>query len=170
MKIREAQPTDAMALAEFGARTFEIAFGPDNNPQDMHDYLMSHYSQAIQRQEIADPNIPTLLAEDSGEMVGFVQLRLDSKHPSVESESVIELWRLYVEPDRMGKGLAQKLMHAVKETARQHGGRALWLSVWKENPRAIAFYQKEGFRIVGEKDFWVGSDQQFDFVMQLDLA
>ncbi|MGD8602973.1 MAG: GNAT family N-acetyltransferase [Anaerolineales bacterium] len=170
MQIRPATPSDAQALAAFGARTFEIAFGPYNTSQDLRDYLESHYSTEIQREEISNPGIVTLLAEEGGELVGFVQLRLDSGQASVSSHVPLELWRIYVEPDRMGDGLAQVLMEAAKNRAQRHGATALWLSVWQENPRAIAFYQKEGFRIVGEKDFWVGSDQQFDFVMQYDLS
>jgi ribosomal protein S18 acetylase RimI-like enzyme len=170
MRIRHATSSDAQVLAEFGARTFEAAFGHDNKPQDMQDYLQSHYSVELQSLEIADPKIVTLLAEDEGELVGFVQLRLGSTHSSVTSTSPIELWRIYIEPDRMGSGLAQALMEAAKREAIHNGGDAMWLSVWQENPRAIAFYRKEGFEIVGEKDFWVGSDQQFDFVMMLDLG
>jgi diamine N-acetyltransferase len=45
----------------------------------------------------------------------------------------------------------------------------MWLSVWERNPRAIAFYGKCGFRMVGSKDFWVGSDRQTDHVMVLEL-
>lgn len=169
MNIRSAQPGDAGALAAFGARTFAIAFGPDNNPDDLRDYLESHYSQEIQQEEIINPAIPTLVAEKDGNLVGFVQLRLGSNHPSVSSDAPAELWRIYIEPELMGTGLAQALMGAAKELAQSHGASALWLSVWQKNPRAIAFYQKEGFQIMGEKDFWVGSDQQFDYVMQVDL-
>lgn len=170
MKIRPASPSDARSLSAFGARTFEVAFGPDNNPDDLRDYLESHYGPNIQREEIFDPAIPTLLAEDEGVLVGFVQIRLGSNHPSVSSDVPAELWRIYIEPERMGSGLAQALLKAARVLARSHGATALWLSVWQKNPRAIAFYRKEGFQIVGEKDFWVGSDQQFDYVMQLDLT
>jgi ribosomal protein S18 acetylase RimI-like enzyme len=170
MEIRPAKPSDAQVLAAFGARTFEVAFGPYNTPDDLKDYLATHYGAAIQRSEISDPGIVTLLAEEDGDLVGFVQLRLGSEHPSVGSGPQVELWRIYIEPERMGTGLAQALMEAAKGRAQAHGAAALWLSVWQENPRAIAFYRKEGFDVVGQKDFWVGSDQQWDFVMQLNLS
>ena len=169
IQIRPALPEDAPALAEFGARTFGIAFGPANKEQDVRDYLASHYGTDIQAQEIVDPDIPTLLAEEEGELIGYAQLRLNSSHPSLSSSSPVELWRIYIESDRKGSGLAHLLMDSVKSEALAHGGDVLWLSVWKENPRAIAFYQKEGFVIVGEKDFWVGADRQFDYVMSVGL-
>jgi ribosomal protein S18 acetylase RimI-like enzyme len=60
-------------------------------------------------------------------------------------------------------------MAASLDAARELGGRTLWLSVWERNPRAIAFYEKTGFRNAGTKDFWVGSDRQTDFVLVADL-
>ena len=45
------------------------------------------------------------------------------------------------------------------------GAGSLWLSVWTENPRAVAFYAKHGFRIAGHADFWVGCDRQSDHIM-----
>jgi RimJ/RimL family protein N-acetyltransferase len=44
-------------------------------------------------------------------------------------------------------------------------GRSIWLSVWEENPRAIAFYRKMGFRDVGAGRFLVGADLQDDRIM-----
>jgi ribosomal protein S18 acetylase RimI-like enzyme len=47
---------------------------------------------------------------------------------------------------------------------------AIWLSVYSENARAIAFYTRSGFRLAGEHDFLVGEDRQKDFLMRRDVA
>lgn len=49
------------------------------------------------------------------------------------------------------------------------GARTLWLGVWEENPRGIAFYRKAGFREVGRFLFHVGDDPQRDLIMVRDL-
>ena len=46
----------------------------------------------------------------------------------------------------------------------------VWLGVWEENARAIAFYRKCGFVDVGSIDFFVGSDRQTDRVLAVPLA
>ena len=56
-------------------------------------------------------------------------------------------------------------MDEVERAARHLGGIAIWLGVWERNPRAIAFYEKCGFRDVGSQLFIVGSDPQTDRVM-----
>jgi RimJ/RimL family protein N-acetyltransferase len=57
----------------------------------------------------------------------------------------------------------------VHDAAHELGGRTLWLGVWERNPRAIAFYEKCGFRDVGSHDFWVGNDCQTDRIMVTEL-
>jgi len=65
--------------------------------------------------------------------------------------------------------VAEVLMMACVADARRRGGRTLWLGVWQENPRAIAFYRKAGFRVVGMTSFRLGSQVQADHVMVLPL-
>jgi diamine N-acetyltransferase len=60
-------------------------------------------------------------------------------------------------------------MKACVEQARAWGCDALWLAVWERNPRAIAFYEKSGFRKVGRQTFLLGHDVQHDDVMEQSL-
>jgi ribosomal protein S18 acetylase RimI-like enzyme len=41
----------------------------------------------------------------------------------------------------------------------------MWLSVWGRNLRAIAFYEKHGFRRVGRQDFRMAGELHCDMVM-----
>ena len=52
---------------------------------------------------------------------------------------------------------------------RRGATRSLCLSVWKEQPQAIRFYEKEGFRIAGELVFMVGDDPKEDWLMVCEL-
>lgn len=61
------------------------------------------------------------------------------------------------------------LMETCLQIARQGGYATVWLSSWKINDRANAFYRKWQFREVGEKTFVVGGDVQEDFVMACSL-
>lgn len=60
-------------------------------------------------------------------------------------------------------------MEAVLTVAREAGAETVWLGVWEKNPRAIAFYEKCGFRITGSHPFLVGTDLQTDRIMTLAL-
>lgn len=164
--IRRAAPADAAALAEFAARIFDETFGPDNRPEDMVAHLADRFGVRQQTEEILDPDIVTLLMEDGGRLIAFTQVTtLHAPPPCVTGEAPVEIGRFYVDRSWHGKGLAQRLMAAAKDTARELGGRTVWLAVWERNPRAIAFYEKQGFRDVGSQPFRLGSDLQTDRVM-----
>jgi ribosomal protein S18 acetylase RimI-like enzyme len=79
------------------------------------------------------------------------------------------LHRFYFDQAWVGRGLAQPLMAAVKAAAIRRGAAFLWLTVWERNPRAIAFYRKSGFGVVGSTTFEVGNDRQQDWVMTCPL-
>jgi GNAT superfamily N-acetyltransferase len=87
----------------------------------------------------------------------------------VTGEAPVEIGRFYVDRPWQGRGLAQRLMAAARDAARDLGGITVWLAVWEHHPRAIAFYQKQGFRDVGSQPFRLGSDLQTDRVMVAEL-
>ena len=65
MRIRRATADDAEALAEIGARTFFETFAADNTAEDMRLLLESAWRPDLQRAEILDAGLDTLLACDA---------------------------------------------------------------------------------------------------------
>jgi diamine N-acetyltransferase len=166
LSVRRAGAADAATLAAFAERTFRVTFAADNNAADMDVYCLQAFSIATQDAEIADPAVETLLMEDgAGALVAYAQLRQSRTPPEVTGPSPIELVRFYVDRERHGRGLAQRLMAEVVAAARARSARTIWLGVWEKNFRAVAFYQKEGFVDVGAHDFVLGTDRQTDRVM-----
>ena len=168
--IRPASVDDATTLAELGARLFEQAFGAVNKPEDMRAYLASAFSADIQATELADPDRATFIAADfGGQPIGYAMVRRNRTHSGVAGVSPGELQRIYVDRSWHGRGVGDALMTRCIEQARAWGCDAFWLGVWQENPRAIAFYERSGFKTVGVATFMVGPDVQHDFVMARPL-
>jgi ribosomal protein S18 acetylase RimI-like enzyme len=166
VRIRRATAADAAPLAELAARIFRETFAEGTAPEDMAAHLTRAYGARQQGEEIANPEVVTLVAEvEGGALAAFAQVRRTPPPDCVIGEDPAEIVRFYVDRAWQGRGLAQRLMAAARDAARDLGGRSLWLGVWEKNGRAIAFYEKEGFRDVGSHDFWLGSDRQTDRVM-----
>ena len=164
-QLRRGVPSDAAALAEFAARTFADTFAADNRPEDMEAHLAKAYGVPQQAQELADPNVISLLAFHEGSLIAYAQVRRNVPPACVTQAQPVELHRFYVDRSAHGSGIATTLMSAVHQAAPDLGGRYLWLGVWERNRRAIAFYSKEGFIDVGSHDFYVGPDRQTDRVL-----
>lgn len=167
--LRRATSADAAALSTFATRVFVETFGPHNRAEDIAQYVTTSYGASLQAAEIADPAIVTIVAEHQGALAGFAQVRRHPAPSCVTGPAPIELWRFYVDTAWRGQGLAQRLMDAVHAAVTEMSGRTLWLAVWERNPRAIAFYEKAGFRTAGVQVFVLGSDRQTDNVMVTEV-
>lgn len=75
----------------------------------------------------------------NGEVVGFV-------HISTKEDGTKELEAIYTDPSTFGSGLGGELMRAADEWI---GGCQVSLGVASYNDRAIRFYEKHGFEVVG---------------------
>ena len=167
--IRPAMAEDAGPLAELAERTFRQAFAPLNRAEDMDLHCRKSYGRGIQAEEIADAGRATLLCHDEERLVAYGQLRWDAAPTCVIARRPAEIQRLYVDAAWHGKGVAADLMAALLALAASRGADVAWLGVWERNPRAIAFYRKHGFDIVGEHTFLLGNDPQRDLVLARGL-
>jgi len=163
--IRKATRSDAAPLSSLAERTFRDSFGFGNTAQNMDAHCRESYGEDFQAEEIANPNMVTLLAEHGEELVGFAQLRWSEAPSFVQGNSRGEIQRLYVASKWHGKGAAQALMAACIKEMKAHGSDVVWLGVWERNPRAIAFYRKLGFVERGDHVFPLGHEPQRDIVM-----
>jgi ribosomal protein S18 acetylase RimI-like enzyme len=163
--IRRARAVDAGALAALAERTFRATFAPHNTDANLALHSTRTYGLAIQAAEIADPARVTVVADDSGTLVGYAQLRFDHPTACVSAARPAEIQRIYVDGPWHGRGLAQALMAAMLESARFGGADRVWLGVWEHNPRARRFYEKSGFALAGDHAFVLGREVQRDLVM-----
>jgi GNAT superfamily N-acetyltransferase len=171
LTFRYGTPADAVALSGFMAHAFTSAFGALNDPGRLAVFLAETYTPKKQGAELIDPAVSTIIAESEGRLAGYAQVRNNVYVPEgVTGPDPIELARFYVDPARIGGGVARPLMDRAKDEARRRGGQTFWLGAWEINARAIAFYRKCGFAAVGKHTFDVGGDLQTDLVMMTSLT
>lgn len=87
----------------------------------------------------------TLIAMDGKKVVGFISYG-NFRDEAIQAGEIIAL---YVLKDYYGKGVSEQLMHAALVALDHFSEIYLW--VLKDNKRAIAFYQKMGFTLDGQK-------------------
>ncbi len=100
------------------------------------------------------------IMEEDGKLVGIVAC--DSNWVT-EKGRVLEIHELFVLPEYRGTGAGEKLLDIALGYAKKKGLKKVMLWVGKGNERAIRFYKKEGFKIVGEQGKWLRMEKSLDY-------
>jgi ribosomal protein S18 acetylase RimI-like enzyme len=165
-RIRALTTADAARYSAFAERLFRASYVDGYDPADIDDYVSHSFSETQQIAEITEPGGRVLAIEDTRhELLGYAHLRQTPTPPALAGRFALEISRFYVDKPWHGHGIARVLMSACIAEARSRGADALWLLVYQENPRAIAFYEKSGFRRVGTQPFRLGRRVDQDWVM-----
>ncbi len=146
MTIRPATQQDARAIAEVHVRTWQAAYR-HAFPAEVLDALNVDEREIRWRDLLSRDDEHVWVAEDEGGGVcGFA-----SAGEARDEEDVAELYAIYVLPESWGSGAAHELMHAVIGwfLAEEYTTAVLW--VLADNPRALRFYEREGWRVDGER-------------------
>jgi ribosomal protein S18 acetylase RimI-like enzyme len=159
--IRPVTPNELLELQVISERTFFETFSKDNSMENMQLYLEKNLTVDRLAEELEDPRSAFYFAELLGEIVGYLKINY-----SVEG---LEIERIYINQRVQGSGVGQKLLDKAFELAYDHGIERIWLGVWEHNPRAIRFYEKNGFVPYGSHVFKLGNDEQCDVLMRLTI-
>jgi diamine N-acetyltransferase len=164
--IYRAKPVDCAVLRDLAITTFCDTYQAHNTPENMRDYLATHFSMEQLLSEINHPAMEYYLVEMNNTVVAYLKLNLPTEQTDQQYPNAVEIERLYVLPAYKGKSIGSLLIHFALDLANKFGLSAVWLGVWERNEAAIAFYKKQGFQVVGTHIFQFGDDAQTDFVME----
>ncbi len=165
LNIRPLAANDISVLLPLAHGAFVAAYGAHNSNDLMTDYANAAFSVPQFEKELSDPDSYFIGVFENELLMGFVKLKHSTAPGCVEAAKTIEIERIYTAASETGRGIGHLLMEAAVDCAKQLQQAAIWLGVWQENSRAVAFYEREGFAIKGEKVFMLGSDAQRDHVM-----
>lgn len=178
-RVRAGHTGEGAALHELAAATFHDACPPGVDRATSTAHVLRELSAQKFEDWLAQPQSHVLVLEQADQLVGYAVVMAGrpiaiSGHLS-EAELADEdtLWflsKFYVMAQSRGSGAAQLLMDAVISTAQAAGATGLWLTVNQLNPRANAFYQRNGLRAVGTSTFPMGEDLHQDHVRLLRWA
>lgn len=167
--LHTASTKDAALIADFARQTFETAFGPENDPDDMRTYLDACFTRKQIKSELENSDVKYLLAYADKMLVGYIKLEAGPPPDYETVSNPVQLSRIYVASHLLGQGLGTQLMQLTLQECRQLGYESVWLGVWDQNVQAQRFYERCGYKKIGKKSFILGSDTQVDTVYLLDL-
>lgn len=161
---------DAPVLALLARITFAETFGHYfSYPMDVLNYLDLTFGVAKIRRGIQKENNEFWIALYDGLPVGYAKLKLNSVPDTMTIPHAAQLQKIYVLKDFLSKKIGLKLQDSLFAEAQARNYQTLWLSVLKENARAIRFYEKSGYQPIGEHDFQIGKENFSFFIMSKSL-
>lgn len=155
-RFRTASVDDAACLSALGTQVFLEAYASEGVTPALAREVQTLLSVEAIRAQLGEAGRMYVLAESGavdGGLVGFAQLCLGRRHALLGDESglpVMELERLYLQQRFTGRGWGRLLLQQAEAQARQQGASRMWLSAWSGNTRALGFYARCGYQLLGE--------------------
>jgi diamine N-acetyltransferase len=164
ISIRPAEPDDINTIGFLAQQIWPVAYDGIVPPDQLQYMLNLFYSPAALRRQMVDERHQFLLVEQGEEAIGF------ASWGAMKETGVFKLHKLYVLPGQQGKGLGRSMLQFILGVIGPEGATILRLNVNRFN-KARQFYEKLGFRVVGEEDVDIGNNYfMIDYIMEAEVT
>lgn len=164
--IKKVTLNDIELLQEIGRKTFFETFSESNTEENMTKYLEDGFSVEKLTEELNNEHSEFYFAILDEKVIGYLKLNFGVSQTELQDSSSLEIERIYVLQEYHGKKVGQVLYDKAIQVAGEKKVSYVWLGVWEENPRAIRFYEKNGFKEFDKHIFRLGDDEQTDIMMK----
>jgi ribosomal protein S18 acetylase RimI-like enzyme len=126
-------------------------------------FTVDHLSRRSFRHFLLSPNATFLVADESNALAGYALVLYPPR------SKLARLYSIAVAPHAAGRGIGPRLLAAAEDAAKRRRCRAMRLEVHEHNTRAIARYEKSGYRLFGRhRDYYDDHGDALRFEKPLD--
>jgi ribosomal protein S18 acetylase RimI-like enzyme len=168
--ITPVHSSDLTQLQAISRQTFTETFAGMNTEEDMEKYLRDNLSIDKLTEELQNTDSLFFFAKVGNEIAGYLKLNAGAAQTELTDHEAVEIERIYVQNAYQGLKIGKALFDKAVSVAKERKASYLWLGVWEENHKAIAFYEKNGFFAFDKHIFMLGNDPQTDIMMKLMLV
>lgn len=169
IKIQKCNEEDLKTLQEISIETFNDTFKDQNSPENMNAYLERAFNLKQLERELSNNYSQFFFVYYYDEVAGYLKVNANDAQSEEMGEESLEIERIYIKKKFQKHGLGKVLLNKAIEIAMESNKEKIWLGVWEKNENAIAFYKKMGFVQTGAHSFYMGDEEQIDFIMTKTL-
>ncbi|MGB7432612.1 MAG: GNAT family N-acetyltransferase [Ahrensia sp.] len=140
MWVRTASADDLETISTMLTETWHDTYDAIYGKEKVAELTGAWHSVAALKQRLTKPRSEFIVADDGAEIGGMAYVT------QIDSEASM-LHQLYVRPSQQGNGLGEKLL--IEAESCFPDVRKIRLEVEEANPRAVKFYERNGFKKVG---------------------
>jgi len=168
--IKKADVSKVEVLALLGRITYVESHGHFiNDKNDLSKYVNQSFSIARTEKDFLDANNHFYIIYHNNLPIGYAKLVLNTSFDNMASVYSCKLDRIYILNDFIHMKLGKQLLTFVESKVRELSIEKIWLSVYIKNERAIRFYKKNNFEIIGELNFLVSQTEYKNIVFSKKL-
>lgn len=162
--------SDIHKLQDISYETFDETFKNQNSTENMKDYLEKAFNLEQLEKELSNISSQFYFVYLNSELAGYLKVNMKDAQSEEMGEDSLEIERIYIKSNFQKHGLGQFLLNKAIEIAKKESKRKIWLGVWEKNENAIGFYRKNGFVQTGAHSFYMGDEEQIDYIMIKTLS
>ncbi|MGG4411070.1 GNAT family N-acetyltransferase [Niallia taxi] len=163
--IKKCTLEDSRQLQEISYETFNDTFKDQNTPENMKAYLERAFDLKQLEKEISNISSQFFFVFFNNELAGYLKVNTNDAQSEEMGETSLEIERIYVRKQYQKHGIGKTLFIKALNIAIELDKRKIWLGVWEKNDKAIAFYERMGFVQTSAHSFYMGDEEQIDFIM-----
>lgn len=165
LTIRKCMSEDLGLLQDISIETFNETFRDQNSPEIMKTYLERAFNINQLEIEVSNTASEFYFIYYNGEIAGYLKVNIHDAQTEMMGNDSLEIERIYIKGQYQKHGLGKFLLNKAMEIAMERNKKSIWLGVWERNENAIAFYKNMGFVQTGSHSFYMGNEEQKDFIM-----
>ena len=169
LQFKRCALSDLDQLIAISKKTFVDAFEKNNEPEDFKAYIDVAFAKENVFKQLAKKDSAFYFVFKKEQLVGYFKLNVDNAQTAIKSEEAIELERIYVLEKFQGQQIGKFMLYKAINLAVEENKTYIWLGVWEHNIDAIRFYEKLGFSKFDTHPYFIGKDEQTDWMMRFEL-
>lgn len=167
--LQKITKNNVQDLQEVSIQTFTETFKDNNSEKSLNDYLNTAYELTKLEKELENPHSEFYFAYFNNELAGYLKININDSQSEKMGENALEVERIYIKKSFKRRGIGRHLIETAEQLAKKYQKNLMWLGVWEYNPKAIAFYETLGFKVIGAHSFFMGEEEQTDLIMSKQL-
>jgi len=144
--------SDSLRISVLLKTVYIQTYATDGVTFEFANFITKRFSPEGIKNIIKEDPSRLIIAYQNGNPIGVAEIIYDSNCP-IRKIAIPELSKLYVLERFYGKGIGYGLINEAEKEVRKNGYKEFNLEVYIHNKRAIAFYERQGYKSIGNVDF-----------------
>lgn len=160
--------SDALRISVLYKTVYIQTYGAEGITFESASFITKRFSNEQIEKTIMGTSNELIVACHNGNPIGVAEVIVKTVCP-IRQISTAELDKLYVLQSYYGKGIGYGLLNESEKLCLEYGIAQMNIEVYIENERAITFYKRQGYNLIGKVDFPMESNVYENLVLNKRL-